>query len=282
MRAVVLALVLLIGACKPYSAPPVVATPPAPVQAAPVTAAVAEPAAPLPEAIAEVSDAVTVPLQDAVASLATVIEVEPPPAVAKPLVTPAAVAAIVRFEITSPAYYTKKLIRPIWPRGASGVTWCIGYDGGHQTRHVIAEDWWQHPDVLRLAETAGVTGTAAQAILPKYRDIVTAYPYCEKVFAERTLIQYHRQTRRWLREGFDELRPNAQGSMVMLVYNRGSSTVGDSRREMKQIQQCVRPPADYPCIAGQLRSMTRLWKGTKNENGLAARREVEARLVETE
>ena len=52
-------------------------------------------------------------------------------------VSPAAVAHIVRWEITSPAYYDKRLRWPIWPGGASGVTWCIGYDGGHQTGPVI-------------------------------------------------------------------------------------------------------------------------------------------------
>jgi GH24 family phage-related lysozyme (muramidase) len=77
------------------------------------------------------------------------------------------------------------------------------------------------------------------------------------------------------------LRPNACGAILSLVYNRGTSTVGDSRREMKVLQkQCI-PNTDYACIAEQIRSMTRLWRGTVNENGLTARREAEAILAET-
>jgi GH24 family phage-related lysozyme (muramidase) len=75
------------------------------------------------------------------------------------------------------------------------------------------------------------------------------------------------------------LHPNAYGAIVSLVFNRGTSLVGDKRLEMRNIRVLV-PKKDYSKIAQEFRSMKRLWKG-KNLNGLIERREAEAKLVET-
>jgi GH24 family phage-related lysozyme (muramidase) len=170
----------------------------------------------------------------------------------------------------------------VWPGGASGITWCVGYDGGHQTRHVIAQDWWDHPEVMRLATTAGLTGQKARAVLPQYRNILTPYPACEKVFGERTLIEYERRTARWLRDGYADLPPNCKGGLVALVYNRGTSTVGDNRREMKNIEKTCVPAHDCKCVANENRASKRVWKGSSIQAGMWRRRDEESELMESD
>lgn len=279
-RALVVA-VLLAGCNKPA---PVTPTDPAPLPAATpapvVAAAVAD--EPLPAEVADASGALAAPLEEATAVVAEVLPAAPPPPPVEPLVAAPAVSMIVRWEVGSEAQYTRLYQRPVWPKGQSGVTWCIGYDGGHQTKVVISDDWQAHPEVTRLATTAGVTGERAKAILPAYRDILTPFGYCRQVFEDKTLIEYERRTRRAFGDGYALLRPLARGALVDLVYNRGAAMTGDSRREMKVIRDECIPAQNYACIAAQLRSMKRLWKGTKIEAGMSARREAEAILVETE
>lgn len=276
MRIALLTLLLLAGCQRPAEPAPLPPTAPPRV----VAAAVAD--EPLPAQVADVAGPVSAPLQEATAAVDAVMPDAPPPPPVEPLVAAPAVSMIIRWEIGSEAQYTRLYQRPVWPRGQSGVTWCIGYDGGHQTRSVISDDWQAHAAVERLASTAGITGERAKAILPAYRDILTPFGYCRQVFEDRTLIEYERRTRRAFGDGYALLRPLARGALVDLVYNRGASMTGDSRREMKAIRDDCIPDADYPCIAAQLRSMKRLWRGTINEAGLSARREAEAILVETE
>src|SRR5215204_6101035 len=47
---------------------------------------------------------------------------------------------LVAFEVTAPAYYEKKLRRPVWPGGESGVTVGIGYDVGVTGAKQIEQD----------------------------------------------------------------------------------------------------------------------------------------------
>jgi hypothetical protein len=201
-------------------------------------------------------------------------EIEPPP----PTVSPRAVALIVRWEISSPAYYVQRLQRPIWPGAASGVTWGVGYDGGHQTSARIRADWTMHPSADELATTSGIVGTRAREVLPRYRHILTPLGWAQEVFAGSTLPAYDALAARTFRDGWDGLPPDARGVLTSLVFNRGASMRGDARREMRALRdECV-PRGDLPCMAAQIRSMKRLWP---NLRGLQLRREDEARLVET-
>ena len=289
-RVVVLAAALLLGACaRPAAIPPVddtAAGAPAPLPAtAPLAAeeaAVAE--QPLPSVVETVADAVQTPIVAAVEALEAVTPTVAPPAAPEgreAACRRAAAALIIRWEVTSESWYNRRLQFPIWPGGASGVTWGIGYDGGHQTRAVIVDDWQAHAQRDRLGGTAGITGTRANTVLPGYRDIGTAFDYASQVFEDRSLVEYERRSRRAFGAGFDALRPNACAAMVSLVYNRGAAMTGDSRREMRALRDDCIPTQDYACMARQLRAMERLWRGTVNYNGLSARREAEALLVET-
>jgi len=83
------------------------------------------------------------------------------------------------------------------------------------------------------------------------------------------------------------LHPGAAGAIVDLVYNRGTSLVGDRRREMKALVPLI-AAADYKGIAAELRSMRRLWDGIPEEgkqyeerySGLVFRCEKRADLVD--
>lgn len=290
-RVVVLAAALLLAACARPAAVPAVddtaagAPAPLPVNApqSVVQAVVAD--QPLPEAVETASNVVQAPVLAAVEALEAVTPTVAPPPPAdewEAACRRAAAALIIRWEVTSEARYTRALRYPVWPGGASGVTWGIGYDGGHQTRSVIVDDWLAHAHRDRLGLTAGITGNRVKSVLAGFRDIETAYPYASQVFEDRSLIEYLRRTERAFgRDDFRALRPNACAALVSLVYNRGAAMTGDSRREMRNIRdQCV-PAQDHACIAKEIRAMTRLWRGTVNEKGLSARRESEARLAET-
>lgn len=206
--------------------------------------------------------------------------IPPLPAAPPPLIDPRAVDLIVAFEVSGRAHYERRLQGVIWPGGASGATWGIGYDGGHQTRIVIADDWAAHAHVERLASTAGIVGERARALLPGLADVRTAWALAHEVFVAASLPVYHARARRAFgAPAFDALPPPASGALVSLVYNRGTSMSGDARREMRAIRDDCLPVADVDCIARELRSMCRLWAGAPNGAGLCRRRHAEADLA---
>jgi len=274
LRALAPSTALLLAAC--IQAPAAGAAPVA-AGAAPVSDPVRAAAA-IDEARAATAQHIAPPL---VAVRDTVQAVVPAPDADEPaLVSPAAVAHIVRWEVTSQPHYTRRLQWPIWPGGASGVTWGIGYDGGQQSAATIARDWSMHADVDRLARTAGVTGQAARTALPQFRDIVVPFDQAERVFIDTSLPVYHRTTVRAYGPAVDSLPPDAAGALVGNTYNRGGSMVGDRNREKRVIRDNCIPALDLSCIAMQLRSQCRLWHDTPLEAGLCGRRESEAQLVE--
>lgn len=278
---------LTLAACaRPVSVPAVdqAEVPMLPATEPPAVAAAVVQNQPLPEAVSSVADAVQTPViaaQEALQEAITPAPVlPPPPEPAEAACRRAAASLIVRWEVTSEGYYNRRLLTPIWPKGQSGITWAIGYDGGHQTSQVILQDWVEHDHAARLATTSGITGNRAGQVLGQYRDIQTSFAYASRVFEDRSVIEYHRRAERAFRDGFADLKPTACGAIVDLVYNRGTAMSGDSRKEMRALRDNCIPKQDYPCMAREIRNMTRLWRGTVNEAGLTARRESEARLIE--
>ena len=100
----------------------------------------------------------------------------------------------------------------------------------------------------------------------------------KQVFLERSVPKYQAQTQQAF-PGVDALPADAQGALFSLVYNRGTSMNGDSRKEMRAIRDAV-PNGDLQEIANQLRAMKRLWVN-KGLDGLLKRRDAEADLVES-
>jgi len=208
--------------------------------------------------------------------------IQPKPPMCVDLLSPAAFELIVRHETGGRARYDRMYQRPVWPGRASGATIGIGYDLGHATPAVITMDWEQHPQRERLPQASGYTGQAARPVTAAMQDVVTRWPLAEDVFRCTSVIAYYRMTERAFgREAFAKLRPNAQGALVSVVYNRGAGMTGDARREMRTIRDKCIPALDYPCIGSQLRGMVRVWRGTDIEKGMQVRRFDEARLAET-
>lgn len=172
-----------------------------------------------------------------------------------------------------------------WPGGASGITIGIGYDLGYVTVDQFESDWDEHlknGDRDQLAATVGLRGIRAKNQAPKLSDIRIRRPDAVEVFEEKTIPLCELRTAQAF-PGLDKLPPDAQGALVSLVYNRGTSMVDDPpedrRREMRAIRDAV-AKQDLQEIANQLRAMKRLWVG-KNMDGLLKRRDAEADLVES-
>lgn len=266
----VLAIVASLAACRP--AEPTAAEPIAPLLEVALE--------PTQEAIATASSSAVVAVREAVEAVVPPAPLPPPQIDSGAHMATCARELIVRWEVTSPAYYTRRLQGVIWPGGASGATWGIGYDGGHQTHGVIRRDWHAHASVDRLATTAGITGTRARDLLPGLRGIVTPYLYAADVFEAASLPLYHGRARAAFgRNAFDALPVGPQCALVSLVYNRGGGMAGESRREMRTLRDTCIPAGDVDCIASELRSMCRIWRGTPNGPGLCARRDHEAEVT---
>ena len=205
----------------------------------------------------------------------------PPPAGASLQVSRRGLDKLVEFEVSSEAYYEKKLTRPTWPGGASGVTIGIGYDLGYNTPAQIGADWRGHlpeTDVDQLVAVAGLKGTAAEKACTKVKNIRVPLSAARIVFYTRTLPRYAADTRRAY-PGAERLLADAQSALLSLVFNRGTAMQGDKRREMREIVPLV-AARDLPGIAARLRSMKRLWD-PQVLPGLIKRREAEAILVES-
>lgn len=227
--------------------------------------------------VAEVAVPVVVAAQAAAGAIEEAIPTPTPPPPAE-LVDPAAVALIVRWEVTSPSFYARRLQGVICPGGASGPTWGIGYDGGHQTADRITEDWAMRADRDRLSTTSGKVGPAACAnARAELRDVAVPFDQASEVFAGAVLPAYTRAARRAL-PGLETVPPRAAGALVSLGFNRGWSMLGSRAAEKRAIRDTCVPVADVACIAAQLRAMKRLWPTVP---GLQARREAEAVLAES-
>lgn len=270
MRAGLLFALALLAGCDAATPAPAVTLAPAVTRA--VSADVVTPAQ---DAAATVIVPAAVALRESVQAALPVQDAQAAPSA--PALSDTGLAHIVRWEITSEARYNRSLTHPVWPGGASGITWCIGYDGGHQTAHTIRADWRAHAQVDRLAQTSGIVGTAARRALPQFRDITTAYQPCLDVFQASSAPTYMRATERAYGVA---LRDQPQGVIDALfgnTYNRGGSMLGMRNREKRAIRDDCLPAHDRACVAAQLRAMKRLWPDVP---GLQARRESEARLAE--
>lgn len=173
-----------------------------------------------------------------------------------------------------------------WPGGASGITIGIGYDLGYMKEEEFRKDWGPYlteEEIERLVAVIGKNSKGAKDIAGQFSDIIIKRSDAEAVFTERSLPKYEEMTRRAF-PGFDSLPEDAQGALVSLVFNRGSSMNGDGRIEMRTIKDLVFVYEDRRDIlldiAGEIRKMKRLWVG-KGLDGLLRRRDAEADLVES-
>lgn len=191
------------------------------------------------------------------------------------------VAHIVKWEVSGERTYTEKYQGIICPGGASGPTWGIGYDGGHQSQATIRSDWSARQDVERLASTSGQTGAArCAASRAALRDVRVPYGQARQVFADVSMPLWSSATRR-VYPGIEALGRLPEGALVGNTYNRGTSMIGSRATEKRAIRDVCVPQRDVDCLAAQLVAQCRLWTGTPNGPGLCNRRKDEARLAQS-
>jgi hypothetical protein len=191
---------------------------------------------------------------------------------------------IIKHETGGESYYNKALQRPTYPGGQSGVTIGIGYDLGYNTAESFARDWKNKLDAkvfARLHGCLGLKGKAASAKISELKNISISWESAVEVFNERTLPRFIKLTKTSFPSS-DKLNPDAFGALVSIVFNRGGSTKGPSRVEMKNIKEAIASkPINselYKYIADQIVSMKRLWTG-KGLDGLLRRRDEEAAII---
>lgn len=185
---------------------------------------------------------------------------------------------IVREEVSSKAYYERHYTHPEWPGGASGVTIGIGYDLGYATRAKIMADWSSlDPEMLGvMLRCAGVTGAAAQQLLPSVKALITIpWDAAISVFTNRDIPSWTALVLAKIARA-DRLTPTCLGVGVSIAYNRGASfdLSGERYAEMRALKQHVNAN-QLTLVPGDIRAMKRLWPTVK---GLRDRRDREADL----
>lgn len=207
------------------------------------------------------------------------LEISPPVRAVSLEPSAKSLSVIVEFEVSSKTVYEKKFQRPIWSGESSGVTIGIGYDVGMTSKTQIRLDWegWiADVDLIRLLTAQGITGPNAKQLARSLSDVQIPFDIAEKVFYQATLPRFAKLTRTTY-PGVHKLPADAQGMLLSLIYNRGTSLSGPRRKEMAAIKPLVTGgAANLGAIADQVESMARLWPGSP---GLQGRRRKEAVLI---
>lgn len=189
---------------------------------------------------------------------------------------------IVASEVSSPATYVRKYMRPEWPGGESGVTVGIGIDLGYATAQSIAQDWGSRLPasmVSLMQRCAGVKGDAARQLVAsgRFHDIVVPWDVAIEHFISVELPRWVAKVRAVF-PNTAQLGPDCEGALVSIAFNRGLSLSGPTRVEMLNIRNHLRDGLPE-LVPREIRSMKRLWIN-KGLDGLLERRETEAKLFE--
>jgi GH24 family phage-related lysozyme (muramidase) len=207
----------------------------------------------------------------------------PIPKGANMIVSKKSLDLIINAEVSSLSAYNTKYKFPILPGEDSGITIGIGYDLGHVSASKFDEDWGTilNTSIMnKLHKAVGKTKTAAKAIFTtEIKMIEISWEKAIEVFYTKSMPKYAKDTI-GIYDGVQLLPPDAQGALVSLVYNRGTSFTRPSeerRKEMKNIAKHV-ANKDLEKIADEIISMKRLWD-INISRGLHIRRDNEAALV---
>lgn len=179
------------------------------------------------------------------------------------------------------SYYEKYLSKFTWPGGASGPTIAVGVDCAYYSQSELAEifSFLSKDQIKQIQGASGKSGASGKeyAIILKAAGIVVTWDKALDIFQKLTWPKFTKLAEKTF-PGLTDLHPDAYGAVISLVFNRGTSLKGDSRKEMVNIKNLI-PKKDYKKIAKEFRSMKRIWIG-KGLDGLLERREAEAKLLE--
>lgn len=197
-----------------------------------------------------------------------------------------AINHIIYYEVGGREYYNKFFTRPIvpaWQTTSSGVTIGFGFDCGYNTKDQIRKALngvASNSEIVALQSVSGMKGRNAYYNgLPKVRNLVhISYEEAETIFKRDSLPRFSKYTS----DAFDltpnRLHPHSNGALISLVFNRGASLSGDSRREMRSIKTNIANRKEN-LVPSNIRSMKRLWSYSKLK-GLHLRRDAEAKLFQ--
>lgn len=194
---------------------------------------------------------------------------------------------IIEFEVGGKDYYNKYLTKPevpAWQTTSSGVTVAIGYDCGYNSKEQIAKDLSgiaTKEEIILLQSVSGLKGKSAYYNgLPKVKyKVYFTYEEAEKLFMNKTLPSFTKQTATAFGLSPTRLHPHSNGALTSLVFNRGASMANtDSRKEMRWIKYNIANRKDTN-IPSDIISMKRLWSYSSLK-GLHLRRDAEAKLFQ--
>lgn len=179
------------------------------------------------------------------------------------------------------SYYEKYLSKFTWPGGASGPTIAIGVDCAYYSESELSEifSFLAKDQVKQIQAASGKSGERGKEYTKSLRaaGIVVGWDKALEIFQKLTWPKFTKLAEKTF-PGLADLHPDAYGAIISLVFNRGTSLKGDSRKEMVNIKNLI-TKKDYKKIAKEFRNMKRIWVG-KSLDGLLERREAEAKLVE--
>jgi len=180
------------------------------------------------------------------------------------------------------SYYEKYLSKFTWPGGASGPTIAVGVDCAYYSELELAEifSFLTKDQIKQIQGASGKSGEKGKEYAKSLRaaGIIVNWDKALDIFQKLTWPKFTKLAEKTF-PGLADLHPDAYGAIISLVFNRGTSLKGDSRKEMVSIKNLI-PKKDYKKIAKEFRNMKRIWVG-KNLDGLLDRREAEAKLIET-
>lgn len=194
-------------------------------------------------------------------------------------VTNQGIDLIVHFEVGGESYYRKAYSRPIWPRGASGVTVGIGYDLGYNTKAQIEQDWKGIiPSSMldALKSCSGIKGSAARSHAQRTKYLVNIpLEAAMKVFVKKTVPRFACLAKRTFKT-LENAHPYIQDMMLSQTFNRGASTRGHSRRHVLwQARACAK--GQYYALPLYCRQSKIVWAENKPiRKGIWRRRDAEA------
>ena len=148
---------------------------------------------------------------------------------------------IINQEIGGRAVYDKKYSKPIWAGGDSGLTIGIGYDLGYNTETNLFSDWKDlNLNYLNaLKRFCGIKGEKVKPMMKgEVLNVIVPYNIAYDVFVKVSIPKFFALTKK-IYPQLEELNEDTQGALVSMVYNRGASLQGDSRKEMRAIVDLV-------------------------------------------
>lgn len=198
------------------------------------------------------------------------------------------VALIAREETGGLSFYEKITRLPHFPGAASGVTIGVGYDLRFNTEDNFRELWSPHlpaASIEELAKDIGKPGTKTRVQRLKQMGIEVPFKAAWPVFAQKTLPRFFDLTQD-IYPSLTQLPDLCRSVLVSLVFNRGNSLNGASRKEMRTIRDILAAADDLALhkakrkmilsdVEDEIVSMQRLWDPA---SGLIKRRQAEANL----